>query len=144
MSIVRILNTNNAASVLNTAQATAVLINLGTSRRVLLNGGTRAAMTIKNNNAAITPAATKMVLRVGNAGLNTQNVAVVGKLEAQTVSHSLGTTKLDVSFYNTDGRKNNLIDRAVVDADTIRLYLPQADNDVVDSFTGDVFFIRRG
>lgn len=144
MGIVRIINTNNAASVLNTAQTNAVLINLGTSRRVMLSGGTRPAMSIKNNNAAMTPAATKLVLKIGNAGLEKQNVAVVNKLEAETVSHGLGTTKLDVSFYNTDGRKNNLIDWAVVDANTIRLYLPQADNDVVDSFTGDVFFIRRG
>jgi hypothetical protein len=102
-------------------------------------------MTIKNNNAAMSPAATKMVLKVGsNAGLNFQNVAVVNKLEAETVSHGMGTTKLDVSFYNTDGRKNNLIDWAVVDADTIRLYLPVADGGGSNFFTGDVFFIRRG
>lgn len=72
-----------------------------------------------------------------------QNQAVSTIPEGYELSHSLGSTKVSVQFFDTDGTLRTDIAYEVLDANTIKIYLPTPDNGLTPVFTGEVFIIKR-
>ena len=71
-----------------------------------------------------------------------RNISVTSLTEGQNVSHFLGTTKIEVTFFDTNGRSVKENDFEIVDENTIKIYLPILESGI-SSFTGDIFVKRR-
>lgn len=82
------------------------------------------------------------VASVINAVPTTQNISVENIVTETLVTHNLDTLKLSVEFYKNNRPVNN-IDWEPVSINQIRIYLPFSDTPVVDTFTGDIFLIKR-
>ena len=71
-----------------------------------------------------------------------RNIAVTDLLEGEDVYHGLGSTKVEVSFFDTNGRNIKEIDFEPISDNEIRVYGPIIEG-VTWSFTGDIFVKRR-
>jgi hypothetical protein len=139
--------------VINKGGSNLVAVNSGGSRnlnitkmtpaRVVFNGGTVSSVFLKPKPAAFTEGVAKVKINTGSYSLEKQNITVSNIADEAEITHSLGTSKLDVTFYDAGGRKNNNIDWQSLDPNTIKVFLPWADNDEPDVFTGDIFIIKR-
>lgn len=73
-----------------------------------------------------------------------QTLALVGVEEADLVAHGLGTGKIDVVFYDVNGRRVVNMDFEPVGTTHFKVYLPFSDTPVDDSFTGEAWVRARG
>lgn len=73
---------------------------------------------------------------------NQKNISVVNLVEGQTVFHGLSTTKIEVTFFDTNGRNVKENDFEIVNTNTIKIYLPILESGA-STFTGDIFVKRR-
>lgn len=71
-----------------------------------------------------------------------RNISVTALTEGQNVIHGLGSTKLEVTFYDSNGRNVKENDFEIVDSNTIKIYLPIIESGA-STFTGDIFVKRR-
>ena len=71
-----------------------------------------------------------------------KNISVTALTEGQNVIHGLGSTKLEVTFYDSNGRQVKENDFEIVDANTIKIYLPIVESGA-STFTGDIFVKKR-
>ena len=76
--------------------------------------------------------------------LHRQNISVSNLPDGALVTHALDSTKLHVTFYDPSGRplRPDAIDYQIIDASTIKIYLPIPDEGTA-SFSGDIFLIDR-
>lgn len=76
--------------------------------------------------------------------LHRQNISVANLADGALVTHTLDSTKLHVTFYDVTGRplRPDDIDYEIIDADTIKIYLPILDEGTA-TFSGDIFLINR-
>lgn len=72
-----------------------------------------------------------------------QNISVEGLTDGMHVYHNLNTSKVEVSFFDTNGRQIKEIDYEPVNDEMIAIYLPFTDNPTEDTFTGDVYIKKR-
>jgi hypothetical protein len=89
------------------------------------------------------------VLRAAVRGV--QNISVVNILDGHELWHGLETGLVKVNFFDTNGRDARNIDwepiskvELGVTVWGIKIYLPWADNEVADVWSGDVYIERRG
>ncbi len=73
----------------------------------------------------------------------TQNISVVGLTEGMHVYHDLNTMKLEVTFYDANGRQVKEMDFEPVNNEMIAVYLPYSDQPIEDTFTGDIYLKKR-
>lgn len=71
-----------------------------------------------------------------------RNIHVVDLTEGQNVTHGLATLKVEVSFFDNNGRNVKENDFEIVDENTIKIYLPIIESGG-STFTGDIFVKRR-
>jgi hypothetical protein len=72
----------------------------------------------------------------------TQNLAVVSLVTESLITHNLDTLKVSVQFYRNNRLVTN-IDWEPVSTTQIRIYLPYSDTPVTDTFSGEIFLIKR-
>ncbi len=72
----------------------------------------------------------------------TQNIAVENLATDALVTHNLNTLKLSVQFYQNNRQVTN-VDWEPVSTTQLRIYLPYSDTPVIDTFTGEIFLIKR-
>jgi hypothetical protein len=89
------------------------------------------------------------VLRAAVRGV--ENISVVNIVDGHELWHGLGSGSVKVSFFDTNGRDARNIDWepiSKVEAGEVvwgvKIYLPWADNELVDVWSGDVYLERRG
>lgn len=82
------------------------------------------------------------IASVINAVPTTNNIAVNNIENEALVTHTLESQKLSVSFFANNRQVNN-IDWEPVSSTQIRVYLPYSDTPVIDTFTGEIFIIKR-
>lgn len=70
------------------------------------------------------------------------NLPVLNVLDGGLVNHGLGSDRLEVKFF-VSNKENREIVWEPVGLNDIRVYLPQLDGLGVNSFSGDVFIIKR-
>jgi hypothetical protein len=70
------------------------------------------------------------------------NLTVLNVIDGQLVSHGLGSDRLEVKFF-VGNKENREITWEPVGQNDIRVYLPELDGVGVNSFSGDVFIIKR-
>lgn len=74
--------------------------------------------------------------------LHRQNIIVTNLADGATVTHGLNSTKLLITFHNADGTPNDKIGWEIINATSIRIYLPIPDEGTA-TFTGEIFIIKR-
>lgn len=72
----------------------------------------------------------------------TQNIVVENLATEALVTHNLNTLKLSVEFYKNNRQVTN-VDWEPVSTTQLRIYLPYSDTPIVDTFTGEIFLIKR-
>lgn len=77
-----------------------------------------------------------------NSVPTSQNITVSGIITESLVTHTLDSIKLSVQFYVNNRLVNN-IDWEPVSTTQIRVYLPYSDTPIDDTFSGDIFIIKR-
>lgn len=77
-----------------------------------------------------------------NSVPTTQNVLVENITTDALVTHNLDTVKLSVQFYKNNRQVMN-IDWEPVSPTQLRIYLPYSDTPVIDTFSGEIFLIKR-
>lgn len=65
--------------------------------------------------------------------------------DSSLLTHGLGTTKLDIEFYNTNGTRNDLVgwEPYALNNNQVKIYLPYRDKPTKYVFKGDVFIFKR-
>jgi len=82
------------------------------------------------------------VSSVINAVPTTQNIVVENLVTESLITHTLDTLKVSVQFYKNNRVLTN-IDWEPVSTTQIRIYLPYSDTPIIDTFSGEVFLIKR-
>jgi len=77
-----------------------------------------------------------------NSVPTSQNIPVSGIVTESLVTHTLDSVKLSVEFYINNRLVNN-IDWEPVSTTQIRVYLSYSDTPIEDTFSGDIFIIKR-
>lgn len=72
----------------------------------------------------------------------TQNLAAENIVTEALITHNLDTLKLSVQFYQNNRLVTN-IDWEPVSPTQIRIYLPYSDTPIIDTFSGEIFLIKR-
>lgn len=86
----------------------------------------------------------RVMVNVSRAAVvSQQNIIVVDAVEDEIVPHNLNSMFLAGRFFTSTGREVKDMDFECVDDGHIKLHLPQADNELVDSFTGEILLERR-
>jgi hypothetical protein len=86
----------------------------------------------------------RVLVNVSRAAVaNQQNIVVQNLLEGAIVPHNLDSMFLAGRFFLPSGRELKHLDFECVDNGNIKVYLPMADNDLVDTFTGEILLERR-
>lgn len=72
-----------------------------------------------------------------------QNILVENLEEGAIVPHNLDSVFLAGRFFLPNGRELKYIDFECVDNGSIKIYLPMSDDNVVDTFTGEILLEKR-
>lgn len=70
--------------------------------------------------------------------INVSNIA-----DSTTITHNLGTQKIDCIFFDLGYKKNDLIDYYPISNNAIVVYLPRRDKPTQKKFTGEIFITKR-
>jgi hypothetical protein len=78
-----------------------------------------------------------------NLRLSYNNISVINVSDSSVISHTLNTSNVFVTFFDSFGKENNQINYIPVSNSTIRVYLPIRDKPTQKKFSGQILIAKR-
>jgi hypothetical protein len=99
-------------------------------------------MTIQQRITALAQAIAFDIKTIMSKAAYCQNIAVSNLADSTIISHTLGTTKLKISFHDASGAEVQGMGFEILDTEYIKIYTQILD-DGPTHFTGEIFLIKR-